>query len=71
MKSTIEKTTKPFKYPYLGICYKEKNLDNPLIVLFTDYKIGVSVSGAEIGDLSTVWDEAEFVRYEGTVTLSN
>jgi len=71
MQSTINYETETSRYPYLGILEVELNEPNPLIVLFTDYRTGVRVSGAHIGEFSTAWAETQFVPFEGTVTLSN
>lgn len=71
MQSSINYEPKTSRYPYLGILEVELNEPNPLIVLFTDYRTGVKVSGDYIGEFSTAWDPTRFVAFEGTVTLSN
>lgn len=67
----------PLPYPCLMRLAKSKSKDStrPFIVLFDMFRCGTVVctnpeDGWRIGDHHSCWDETQFVRFHGTVTIS-
>jgi len=73
MKSYADKVDKEKipKYPYLGVY----SIDKDFIVLFNEEDCGVVIFSNnlyhDLGIYRKDWDEEDFEKYEGEITLSN
>jgi hypothetical protein len=67
-----KKASEENKYPYLG-----QSKSNGKIVIFIEKEKGVSLTGGDgffasnPGYFSEVWDEDNFKKFKGKITLSN
>ena len=75
MKSTCTPKKLSRSYPYLGRIKKGESVKINIIVLFLGPRNGTVVHEDEychgLGTTSNSWMEADFIPFDGTVTLSN
>ena len=75
MKIEINKPLTTKKYPYIGIHKDDIDRPDPVMVYFIKEDTGVLLSdnssNASSRYESIKWDEAFFILFEGSITLSN